>query len=282
MAETPSVGELRAQGRRTLAGPAGGSFEADLLLSYVLNESRAWLYANDNSRVSTTDRDRYQGMLERRARGEPVAYLLGVREFWSLPFVVTPDVLIPRPETELLVAVALECLPKSSAGRIADLGTGSGIVAIALATERPACEVHATDISQAALEIARLNAHELAPGRIALHQGDWLAALDGLFDVIVSNPPYIDRQDPHLERDDCRFEPREALTPGPDGMAAIKHIAVGAVDSLRAGGCLAFEHGFEQGGASRRLLEKEGYVRIETRKDLEGHERVTLGFRPDD
>jgi release factor glutamine methyltransferase len=282
MVDTSSVGQLRARGRRTLAGPADSSFEADLLLSHVLNESRAWLYANDNARVSNTNRDRYQRLLERRARGEPVAYLLRVREFWSLPFMVTPDVLIPRPETELLVEVALECIPQGTAARLADLGTGSGAVAIALAVERPACEVHATDISQAALEIARLNAHELAPGRIALHQGDWLEPLDGLFDVIVSNPPYIDQQDPHLERGDCRFEPREALTPGPDGMAAIKHIAIGAGGSLRAGGCLAFEHGFEQGRASRALLEKEGYVRIETRKDLEGHERLTMGFRPGD
>lgn len=280
MSEPHTVGQLRGNGRRALADRFDGRLEADLLLCHVLDRSRAWLYANDDQSVPGAQRDRFEDLVARRARGEPVAYLLGRREFWSLPLVVTPAVLIPRPETELLVEIALEHIPRDVPARVVDLGTGSGAVAIALAVERPKCEIHATDISESALEVARLNADEFAPGRIRFHEGDWLQPLEGLFDVIVSNPPYIDRDDGHLQRGDCRFEPRQALTPGEKGMTAIEQIAAHAGARLRSGGLLVFEHGFDQGAASRQCLEREGFVRVATRNDLEGRERVTLGMWP--
>jgi release factor glutamine methyltransferase len=280
MSEAVTVGGLLAAARTRLAGDGTARLDAEVLLCHVLECSRAWLFAHGDDPVGDGLRGRFDALIERRAQGEPVAYLVGRREFWSLPFEVSPDVLIPRPETELLVETALELLPRETPARVADLGTGCAAVAIVLAVERPLCEVHATDISEAALEVARRNADRLAPGRVAFHRGSWLDPLEGRFDVIVSNPPYIDRDDEHLRRGDCRFEPRVALTPGANGMAAIEHIAGGAGERLRSGGCLAFEHGFEQGGASREVLKREGFVRVETRKDLAGRERVTLGFRP--
>jgi release factor glutamine methyltransferase len=210
-------------------------------------------------------------------QGEPIAYLTGVREFWSLPLQVTPDVLIPRPETELLVEIALEFIPRDASWRVADLGTGSGAVALAIAHERPSCEIHATDCSEAALRVARLNVGTLAPGRVQLHQGSWLDPLTGSFRVVVSNPPYVAEDDPHLAAGDCRFEPREALTPGPDGLAAIRRLAHEALPRLEPGGLLAFEHGYDQGSAARVILDELGYRHIETRPDLEGRERVTTG-----
>lgn len=277
-----SIGGLLAEACRRLGGqPDGGpesKLEADLLLAHVLGVARAWLFAN---REHVVDADRARALLalvERRVAGEPVAYLLGRREFWSLPLEVTADVLIPRPETELLVETALDFIPADAALRVADLGTGSGAVALAIATERPRCEVHASESSPRALQVAGRNVAAIAPGRVSLHLGSWLEPLPGPFHVIVSNPPYVAAGDPHLAEGDCRFEPREALTPGADGMAAIRRIAEDALPRLEPGGLLAFEHGFDQGAASRALLMQLGYTHVETRKDLAGRERVTLGF----
>lgn len=247
------------------------------MLAHVLDVDRAWLFANRESEVSPEARNAFQELLGRRSSGEPIAYLTGVREFWSLPLQVTSDVLIPRPETELLVEVALEFIPREAAWRVADLGTGSGAVALAIACERPLCEVHATEYSSAALDVAERNVQALAPGRVHLHQGSWLEPLDGRFQVLVSNPPYVADDDPHLNAGDCRFEPRAALTPGPDGMAAIRRIADDALTSLEPGGLLAFEHGYDQGAAARGLLRDFGYSEVTTRIDLEGRERVTAG-----
>jgi release factor glutamine methyltransferase len=281
-----SIGGLLTEARRRLGGrPDGGpeckpqaKTEADLLLAHVLGVGRAWLFAN-REQVVDADRARaFLALVDRRASGEPVAYLLGRREFWSLPLEVTADVLIPRPETELLVETALDFIPAGAAWRVADLGTGSGAVALAIATERPRCEIHASDSSPRALLVAERNVAAIAPGRVSLHLGSWLEPLPGPFHVIVSNPPYVAADDPHLVEGDCRFEPRDALTPGADGMAAIRRIAADALPRLEPGGLLAFEHGFDQGAASRALLMQLGYSRVETRKDLEGRERVTLGF----
>lgn len=275
-----SIAELLGEARRRLGGQPGGGaeskLEADLLLAHVLDVGRAWLFANREHAVAADRARAFLALVDRRAGGEPVAYLLGRREFWSLPLSVTADVLIPRPETECLVETVLAFIPDDATWRVADLGTGSGAVALAIATERPRCEIHASESSPRALQVAERNVAEIAPGRVSLHLGSWLEPLPGRFHVIVSNPPYVAAGDPHLAEGDCRFEPREALTPGADGMAAIRRIAQDALPRLEPGGLLAFEHGFDQGAASRALLRELGYVDVATRCDLDGRERVTL------
>jgi release factor glutamine methyltransferase len=273
------IGALLAAARARLGSGPGSALEAGVLLAHVLDVDRAWLFAHDDHEAPPGDCRKYQELVARRAHGEPIAYLTGVREFWSLPLQVSPDVLIPRPETELLVEVVLEFIPCKAAWRVADLGTGSGAVALAIACERPACEVHATDCSAAALRVARCNVAAIAPGRVQLQCGSWLDRLDGNFQAVVSNPPYVAEDDPHLETGDCRFEPRGALTPGPDGLAAIRRLARETLPRLEPGGLLAFEHGYGQGAAARSLLRELGYRRVDTRLDLEGRERVTLGWK---
>ena len=279
MSDDVTVHGLLAEGRGRLANLHQGPLEAEVLLFHVLGVDRAWLYANGEKAVSADKRDRYVELIERRTMGEPIAYLTGVREFWSLPIEVTPDVLIPRPETELLVETALDLLPTEKPCRVADLGTGSGAVALAIASERPLWEVHATELSLAALTVARKNAESLLPGRVQFHEGSWLDPLQGRFDLLVSNPPYVAEGDRHLDNGDCRFEPRLALTPGSDGLHAIRRISSDAVKYLKSGGCLAFEHGFDQGTEARAVLDGLRYADVETRRDLENRERVTLGYR---
>lgn len=276
-ADPASVAAQLAAARARLAGQPAGGLEAGLLLAEVLGVNRAWLFANPDHPLDPAQAVAFGELLGRRERGEPVAYLLGRREFWSVSLIVTPEVLIPRPETELLVQAALEFIPDEAAWRVADLGTGSGAVALAIARERLNCEIHATDVSAAALKVASMNVDRLAPGRVHLHHGEWLEPLAGRFRVIVSNPPYVAENDPHLDQGDCRFEPRTALTAGPDGMAAIARIARDALPRLEPGGLLALEHGFEQAAAVRGLLEDGGYGEIRTLPDLEGRDRVTLG-----
>lgn len=271
---------LLGRARRRLAGLPAGQLEAEVLLAHVLGVNRAWLFAHPEREIPADEAAAFTRLLARRERGEPLAYLTGTREFWSISFRVTPDVLIPRPETELLVETALRHIPEGADWRVADLGTGCGAVAIAVAVERPRCEVHATDRSGAALRIAGINVNALAPGRVKLHLGSWMEPLTGRFRAILSNPPYVAGDDPHLREGDCRFEPREALTPGGDAMAAIRHIAEHAPPCLEPGGLLAFEHGFDQGEAARSLLLALGYRDVGTVRDLEGRERVTLGLRP--
>jgi len=275
--DAPAVASLLADARQRLAGQPAAALEADLLLAEALGKDRAWLFAHPEAAVNVEQAARFRALLERRAGGEPIAYILGRREFWSLSLCVTPDVLIPRPETELLVQAALDYIPADAAWRVADLGTGSGAVALAVACERPRCEVHATDIDPAALRIAARNVEAHAAGRVRLHEGSWLEPLAGRFRVIVSNPPYVAEQDPHLAQGDCRFEPRGALTAGPDGLAAIRRIATDALPVLEPGGLLAVEHGCEQGAAVRALLQELGYRNIQTLKDLESRDRVTTG-----
>lgn len=275
-----NVREWLEAGRVQLKDHPEARRETEVLLGHVLGVNRAWLFANPEAIPDLEQAEQYRSLISRRAGGEPVAYLTGRREFWSLSLRVTPDVLIPRPETELLVETALEHVPADARWRIADLGTGSGAIALALALERPHCEVHATDVSPAALEVAEANGRELAPGRVRFHLGSWLSALEGTFRLIVSNPPYIAENDPHLSKGDCRFEPSGALVSGEDGLAAIREIASGATAFLDSGGVIAFEHGFDQGKRVRELLESLGYERVETQIDLEGRDRVTWGFRP--
>lgn len=236
---------------------------------------RAW----PEKKLTEEEEKIFHGFLEQRLHGRPVAHITGSREFWSREFLVTPDVLIPRPETELLVELALERIPAGLAASVADLGTGSGAVAITLALERPNAAVTALDLSPAALDIARQNAARLGAGNVRFLQSDWFATLPACerFDLIVSNPPYIAENDPHLGQGDVRFEPALALASGPDGLDAIRHIVRQAPERLKPGGWLLFEHGFEQAEAARELLQAAGFAEVGSFADLQGHGRVSGG-----
>lgn len=249
--------------------------DAEVLLGHVIDRSRAQLLARPELTLAPASVQRYRALIARRAQGEPVAYLTGWREFWSRRFRVTPATLIPRPETELLIELALERLPAGMPLRIADLGTGSGAIALTLALERPACRVTATDRSPDALGIARENAQNLGAGNVEFRSGDWWTPLDGeRYDMIASNPPYIDANDPHLLQGDLPHEPAEALTPGDNGMEAIEQIIPAAPAHLVRGGWLLLEHGYEQADAVAALLEHHGYTAIEHRRDIGGHIRA--------
>ena len=250
--------------------------EARLLLRHVLGLSLAALEAHPEGKVSPADTATFRALAARRAAGEPIAYLTGRREFYGLDFHVTPDVLIPREETELLVELALE----AKAARILDLGTGSGCLAVAVAKELPQSEVTAVDVSAAALVLARENAARHG-ANVRFLQGDWFAPLPGeRFELILANPPYVAEADPHLAQGDVRFEPRSALAAGPDGLDDIRRIVSGAPAHLPPGGQLWFEHGYDQAPAVAALLRAAGFVDIGQRPDLAGILRVSGGVRP--
>jgi len=255
--------------------------DARVLLGHVLGRDRAWLVAHAAEPLSRAEADAFFALAKRRREGEPVAYLVGRREFWWLDLVVSPAVLIPRPETETLVEVALARLPADRPVRVLDLGTGSGAIALAIAKERPLAEVTATDVSGEALDVARGNAARLGLGDVAFACADWYAgAPDGPYDAIVANPPYIDPADPHLAEGDLRFEPRGALTTGSTGLSSLAAIVAGAPARLAPGGLLAVEHGFDQSEAVCGLFDDAGFVTIETFRDLAGLWRVVAGRSP--
>jgi release factor glutamine methyltransferase len=262
-----------------LADSPSARFDAEILMAHVLESSRSFLYANPELELPWVRSEAFKKLVKQRALGHPIAYLTGSCEFWSLPLKVNPDVLIPRPETELLVESAIEKIPSEADWRIADLGTGSGAIALAIASERKKCEIHATDISAAAIAVARENANLLHQRDIQFHCGSWTEPLRGSFHLIVSNPPYIDAGDPHLIQGDLRFEPGMALTPGTDGLKSIRQISQLARRKLLGGGWLMFEHGWDQGPATRAILLDSGFINIETLQDLQGHDRVTVGER---
>ena len=271
------AGDLLAQAARVLPGPDARR-EAVLLLRRVLDVSEAWLVAHANDTVDTRRRAAFEALVARRANGEPVAYIVGVRGFHDLELEVTRDVLIPRPETELLVELALQRVPADAERAVADLGTGSGAIALAIAKARPRARVVATDASAEALQVARANAERLGLRNVGFAQGDWCEALgDSRFDAIVANPPYIAEGDLHLREGDLRFEPRTALASGKDGLDAIRVIVRDARAHLREGGWLLFEHGFDQGAVVCALLAAHDYSGIFTERDLEGRERVSGG-----
>jgi release factor glutamine methyltransferase len=274
------IRQLLADAARDLPG-VEARHEAELLLLHVLGRDRSWLFAHATDPVDADTATAFHALLQRRTAGEPVAYLLGRRGFWTLDLAVSPATLIPRPETERLVELALERLPDDQPLRIADLGTGSGAIALALASERPLAQVLATDLSVEALAVAGANARQHALGNVGFRQGAWYAPLAGeRFDLIASNPPYIASDDPHLARGDLRFEPATALASGHDGLDDIRQIIDGAPDHLRPGGWLLLEHGWDQGGAIRALLDARGFVDVATEVDLEQRDRVSLGRLP--
>jgi len=273
----PVVRELLVDSARALPG-AEARREAALLLRHVLGQSDAWLIAHAEEPVDPTHESAYRDLVARRAAGEPVAYLIGTCGFHALELHVTPDVLIPRPDTELLVELALQRIPLDEEYAVADLGTGSGAIALAIAQARPRVRIVATDASASALRVARANAERLGLHNLEFAQGNWCVALGGAhFDVIISNPPYIAEGDPHLRKGDLRFEPGAALASGLDGLDALRIIVRDARAHLREGGWLLFEHGFEQGAAARDLLASGGYAEIFTERDIESRERVSGG-----
>lgn len=220
----------------------------------------------------------FDALIKRRAAREPIAYLTGHRECWSLDFKVTQDVLIPRPETELLIETVLNLFSKDAALSLADLGTGSGTIALSLAHERPAWQVHATDISGPALTVAKQNAAQFSLNNVTFAVGNWCAALPAaVFDVIISNPPYIAESEWADYAQGLAFEPRQALVSGADGLDAIREIVATAIPFLKPGGYLLIEHGFAQGAAVRDIFLRNGYKTVQSLQDLEGRERITLG-----
>ena len=274
-----SIKQLLEQATRIL-NTASARLDAEVLLGHVLQEARSHFHAWPEKLVPAASHTHFTELLQRRLEGEPVAYLTGEREFWSLPLSVTPDTLIPRPETETLVARALKRIPADQPHTIADLGTGSGAIALAIARERPLCRIIATDIATAAIEVAHNNARRLGIHSIEFRTGNWYKPLTGMrFDMIVSNPPYIATTDPHLESGDVRFEPRTALASGPQGMDDLTPIAQCAINHLEPGGWLLMEHGYDQGELTRQLLEATGFIEVITFTDDAGLERVVTGQR---
>ncbi|CAM6287722.1 peptide chain release factor N(5)-glutamine methyltransferase [Citrobacter sedlakii] len=255
--------------------------DAEILLEYVTGKGRTWILAFGETELTDAQRQQLAALLARRRRGEPIAHLIGEREFWSLPLFVSPATLIPRPDTECLVEQALARLPAASC-RILDLGTGTGAIALALASERPDCDVTAVDRMPEAVALAQRNATRHAITNVRILQSDWFSALAGnQFEMIVSNPPYIDELDPHLSQGDVRFEPLTALVAGDHGMADIKHIIDRARAVLMPEGMLLLEHGWQQGTAARDAFVRAGYHDVETCRDYGDNERVTLGrWRP--
>jgi release factor glutamine methyltransferase len=279
--------------------PSSARIEVQGLLQAVLQVNRAWLLAHSEQLLSDEQRARFTVLFERRLNGEPLAYLLGEREFYGLVFKVSPATLIPRPETELLVELALQRilqpLPASlthpgpplsgreqgrskHAFRVLDLGTGSGAIALSIAHARPDTEVVAVDVSVAALEVAQLNAQRLTLDNVRMLQSDWFGALHGeRFDIIVSNPPYVAADDAHLKQGDLRFEPHAALASGADGLEDIRHICAKSKAHLNRNGWLLLEHGYNQATQVRALLQQSGFEEIFSARDLSGIERVSGG-----
>ncbi len=252
--------------------------DAEILLCRTINMPRAYLFAHPEDTLDDLTIDRFEDVLGRRASGVPMAYIIGIKEFWSHELAVSPATLVPRPETEILVNLALCEIPREAEWKILDLGTGSGAIAIAIACERRLCEVTAVDISEDALTVARENARLLAPGNVSCVQGNWTEPVrDCQFDLVVSNPPYVRAGDPALAR--LQFEPQSALVAGDDGLDAIRLLAADCMDILVDGGALMIEHGADQADDVAALLEGHGWIDIASHKDLAGLPRVTVARR---
>jgi len=260
---------------------AEASVEANLFCQHVLNVNRAWLIAHEKDALTTNQQMALEALIQRRVNGEPIAYILGFREFYGLLLKTTSATLIPRPDTETLVEAALAKIPQDSNFNILDLGTGTGAVALAIASQRPQANVTAVDASKEALKVATENAQTLNLNNVRLLQSDWFAQLKNeKFDVIVSNPPYIAENDEHLKQGDLRFEPITALASGEDGLNDIRRIIQEAPSYLNPNGWLMLEHGYNQAESVAELLKQNGFSQISHAPDLSGTLRVTLGTMP--
>lgn len=276
-----SIQEALRQARSFLKNTASSSsMDAELLLAHCLKKSRQYLYTYPEYELSELERTMYQQALHACSEGYPLAYVTGQRSFWSLNLSVNQACLIPRPETELLVELALSLLKSSSEVSLLDLGTGSGAIALALASECPHWQISATDISEAALALAQNNADVLKAQGLHFICSDWFSAVpQQSFHAIVSNPPYLAVDDPHLQQGALRFEPETALSSGPEGLDALHTIIQQAPAFLIEGGFLLLEHGFQQKNAVQQSLRENAYTRIQTWQDHQGHDRVTIGWR---
>lgn len=256
-------------------------FEAQLLLQNVLNVNRAWLLAHESDALQDKIKADFESLLARRLLGEPIAYILGQREFFGLNLIVTPDTLIPRPDTETLVETALDKIPTDTPFTVLDLGTGTGAVALAIAEHRPEAQVTAIDASSGALDIAKRNANQLDLTQVDFRLSNWFSALAGeRFNLIVSNPPYIEQHDIHLTQGDLRFEPMSALASGTDGLDDIRQIVDNCLLHLHPQGWLMLEHGYNQAHLVTDLMAQSGLIDITTIKDLGANDRVTIGKNP--
>lgn len=249
--------------------------EAEILLGHLLQQSREYLYTHQEAELSADQLDQYDGIVNRRQQGEPIAYITGKREFWDLEMQITPAVLVPRPETELLVETALELFAEDSPRNVADLGTGSGAIAIAVAKSRPQWRVTAVDTSAQALAVAKANAERHHTENISFRQSSWCDGLEpASMDLVIANPPYVAPADPHLQAGDLRYEPIAALQADEGGYADLFTIASSARASLKPGGWLLLEHGFDQHQRLSEKLQSLGYTSVTGSRDLAGHWRM--------
>jgi release factor glutamine methyltransferase len=273
----PSIAELLQHAEQQLRAFDTAKLDAELLLCHVAKLTRTTLHAHPEQILSEEVIHTYQALIEQRHAEQPIAYLTGNKEFWSIKFKVNENILIPRPETECLVEEVLKHIPKNEKYKIADLGTGCGAIAISIAKERPQSHITAIDISPDALNIAKENASHLGIKNISFVQSDWYENTNDCFDIIVSNPPYIKQDDEHLTQGGIQHEPQLALASGPDGLNAIKHIINNASEHLNNKAWILLEHGCDQGNEVRTLLYEHGFSDPDTRKDYSGHERVSFG-----
>lgn len=275
-----SIEALIEQGKQQLLLCSDSAkLDAQLLLCYVINKERTYLLTWPEKQLSDLEAKSYLELLERRTSGEPIAYITGVKEFWSLPFFVSPATLIPRPDTEILIELVLEHYGEQPSLRCLDLGTGTGAIALALASELTDWVIDAVDFSEDAVLLAQRNRNNLLLEQVSIYQSDWFSnvSTEHKYDVIVSNPPYIDCDDENLTEGDVRFEPKSALVAKDEGLADIKFIADNAHHYLKVGGAVFFEHGYEQGQAVQDILICSSFEQVQTVKDLNGHDRITWG-----
>lgn len=268
------------QGMAALSMSPSARMDAEILLAFVLNKNRAYLYAHSDATLTADQSRHFEETIEKRKTGIPIAYLVGSRDFWSLSLKVTPDTLIPRPETELLIELSLSFFDEKKTMTVLDLGTGSGAIALALGSERPNWKIIAVDSSNQALEVAKENKNRLGLKNIDFYLSNWFDDISfEQFDLIVSNPPYISKSDEHLNQGDLRFEPLQALVSPDEGLRDIQHIIKKGLDWLKPGGLLLLEHGFEQKPQVASMLNNYGYYQIESYQDIQGHDRVSSGRR---
>ncbi len=278
---TPTIQQALQQGAQQLINnhDANPRFDAEVLLCHLLEKNRSHLIAWPDKALTPQQWQAFQAVIARRAQGEPVAYITGHREFWSLDLLVTPATLIPRPDTEVLVEQALARIPEDANWKIADVGTGSGAIALAVASERPHCQLFAIDISADALAVAQHNAQRLGIPNVQFLHGRWLEPLiNQSLNMVLSNPPYIEEHDPHLQQGDVRFEPATALASGADGLDDIRILIESAQQQLLPGGWLLLEHGYHQAAAIMDLMQQQGYSKVEDVRDYGGNDRVACGY----